>query len=301
MSLKIVPATEPIPTENIVLTIYAAPGLGKTSLAFTAAHPLLLDADKGSHRACNIKDRVIINTWGDAVGLTAEDIEPFSTVVVDTAGTLISKLMAQLIRNDPKNAGPYGGMSGKGWGNVNSAIEVLIQNIIGAKKDLVIVCHMDEQDKNGEITERIDASGKPRNMIYRVSDAMCRIRQNPDGSRYLDFDPREGGYGKNPAQLPKVPFSHPDKAPDTLAKVIQTIKDELNHQTEAQADALKFQKNWEKCIAEAADLPTINQLLDLAKEKKISQQQKALLIARATELTFSFDKTTGMFVAAKET
>ena len=267
MSLKIVQPSEPLPVDNLVLTLYSAPGWGKTSLACTADKPLLLDADKGSHRASGVKARVIINTWSDVVGLTADDLTPYNTVIIDTGGTLITKLMAFLISQDPKNAGSYGGMSGKGWGNVNSAIDVLLSKIIGAKKDVVIVCHMEEQEKNGNITERIDASGKPRNTIYRLSDAMCRIVMNPDGSRFLDFDPREGGYGKNPAQLGRIPFLHPDKDPDTLAKVLAQIKATLNKQTEAQAEAVKQQQAWEQAAAKAT-LEDAPQLVRLAHEQK---------------------------------
>ena len=267
MSLKIVQPSEPLPVDNLVLTLYSAPGWGKTSLACTADKPLLLDADKGSHRASGVKARVIINTWRDVVGLTADDLTPYNTVIIDTGGTLITKLMAFLISQDPKNAGSYGGMSGKGWGNVNSAIDVLLSKIIGAKKDVVIVCHMEEQEKNGNITERIDASGKPRNTIYRLSDAMCRIVMNPDGSRFLDFDPREGGYGKNPAQLGRIPFLHPDKDPDTLAKVLAQIKATLNKQTEAQAEAVKQQQAWEQAAAKAT-LEDAPQLVRLAHEQK---------------------------------
>ena len=267
MSLKIVQPSEPLPVDNLVRTLYSAPGWGKTSLACTADKPLLLDADKGSHRASGVKARVIINTWSDVVGLTADDLTPYNTVIIDTGGTLITKLMAFLISQDPKNAGSYGGMSGKGWGNVNSAIDVLLSKIIGAKKDVVIVCHMEEQEKNGNITERIDASGKPRNTIYRLSDAMCRIVMNPDGSRFLDFDPREGGYGKNPAQLGRIPFLHPDKDPDTLAKVLAQIKATLNKQTEAQAEAVKQQQAWEQAAAKAT-LEDAPQLVRLAHEQK---------------------------------
>ena len=296
MALKIVPPSEPLPVENLVLTVYAAPGLGKTSLAFTASHPLLLDADKGSHRASNIKDRVIVHTWADAMNLTAEDIAPFDTVVLDTAGTLISKFMAKLIQQDPKNAGPYGGMSGKGWGNVNNAIEVLVQSIISAKKDLIVVCHMDEQDTGNGTKERIDAAGKPRNMIYRVSDAMCRIVINPDGSRFLNFDPSEGGYGKNPAQLPRVPFPHPSQQPDTLAKVIAQIKDALNRQTAAQAEVVKQQQQWVAAVADAKSLDDVNTLLAISLEQKLSKAQKAMLVERATAVGFTFDKPSGLFV-----
>ena len=55
MSLKIVQPSEPLPVDNLVLTLYSAPGWGKTSLACTADKPLLLDADKGSHRASGVK------------------------------------------------------------------------------------------------------------------------------------------------------------------------------------------------------------------------------------------------------
>ena len=213
MPLKIVQPSEPSLVENLVLTLYSAPGWGKTSLACSADKPLLLDADKGSHRATGVKARVIINSWADVVGLTADDLTPYNTVIIDTGGTLITKLMAYLISQDPKNAGSYGGMSGKGWGNVNSAIDVLLSKIISAKKDVVIVCHMEEQEKNGNITERIDASGKPRNTIYRLSDAMCRIVMNPDGSRFLDFDPREGGYGKTLLSSGAFRFCIPRKTP----------------------------------------------------------------------------------------
>jgi hypothetical protein len=271
MALKIVPASDPLPVDNLVLTLYSAPGWGKTSLACSADKPLLLDADKGSHRATGVKDRVIINTWSDVMALTGEELAPYNTVIIDTGGTLITKLMAHLISQDPKNAGSYGGMSGKGWGNVNSGIDVLLSKIIGAKKDVVIVCHMEEQEKNGNITERIDASGKPRNTIYRLSDAMCRIVMNPDGSRFLDFDPREGGYGKNPAQLGRVPFLHPEKNPNTLAEVLATIKATLNKQTIAQAEAVKEQQMW------AESLPKITTAEECVKAVKIAHEQNSVV------------------------
>ena len=271
MTLKIVQPSEPSLVENLVLTLYSAPGWGKTSLACSADKPLLLDADKGSHRATGVKARVIINSWNDVVGLSADDLTPYNTIIIDTGGTLITKLMAHLIAQDPKNAGSYGGMSGKGWGNVNSSIDVLLNKIIGAKKDVVIVCHMEEQEKNGNITERIDASGKPRNTIYRLSDAMCRIVMNPDGSRFLDFDPREGGYGKNPAQLGRIPFPAPDKDPDTLAKVIAQIKATLNRQTEAQAEAVKRQQEWEQA---AEKIQTFEECIGLV---RVAHEQKSVV------------------------
>ena len=43
--LRIVRATEPIPVDHPVLLLFGQPGIGKTSLAFSAKRPLLLDFD----------------------------------------------------------------------------------------------------------------------------------------------------------------------------------------------------------------------------------------------------------------
>ena len=86
MPLKIVSAAEPLPVETLVVTVYAEPGVGKTTLAFTAKKPLLLDFDKGARRAANRKDSVQIDAWADVAGLDAETLSPYSTIVVDTVG-----------------------------------------------------------------------------------------------------------------------------------------------------------------------------------------------------------------------
>jgi AAA domain len=300
MALKIVKASEPMQVDNIVLTCYSQPGLGKTSLAFTAAKPLLLDFDKGSYRASNRKDVVPIADWAEVDGLTAEDIADYSTVVIDTGGRALDKLKAKLIKDNPKNAGGFGGMSAMGWSNLSRIFNDLVTKITAAKKDLVIITHMDEKMQGDETVERIDAQGSSRNEIYKVSDAMCRIQVTPNGGRILNFDPREGGFGKNPAQLPKMPFPHPDQNPQFLAEVITQIKASINRMTEAQAETVKEAKLWEETVAESDSLDAINTLVGLAKDRKLSKSQKALLNDRAVALNFTFDKAAGLYVQKAE-
>ena len=90
--LKITRAADPITVERLNMVIYGPPGIAKTSLAFTADAPLLLDFDKGSHRAANRKDVVRVTAWGDVASMTAEDLAPFKTVIVDTAGRALDAL-----------------------------------------------------------------------------------------------------------------------------------------------------------------------------------------------------------------
>jgi RecA/RadA recombinase len=297
MAIKIVRATEPMPVANIVLTIYGPPGTGKTSLACTAANPLLLDADKGSYRAANRKDTVQIDRWEDVDGMTAEDLAPFSSVILDTGGRILDKLRVKLIAENPKNAGGFGGMSGMGWNNMFAGFSQIVNRVLAAKKDLIIVCHMDEKQE-GEVTkERIDVSGQSKNEIYKLSDAMCRIQVGSRGERFLDFDPREGGFGKNPAQLPRFTFPVPDASSVFLADVIAQIKTRINKITEKQAEAVSESQQWEESVKEASSLQEINLLVSLAKERKMGNAQKTLLAEKAKALGLEFDKTAGAYTA----
>lgn len=299
MALKIVKATEPMPVENIVLTIYAQPGVGKTSLAFTADKPLLLDFDKGAYRAQNRGETVPVSSWADISGMTAEDLAPYSTVVIDTAGRALDSLSADIISANPKAGRGDGSLTLQGFGTLKSRFAQWQAFLRSLHKDLVLAAHLDEQKNGDDVIERIDAQGGSKNEIYKSSDAMCRIRLDNKDQRYLDFDPRQGGYGKNPAQLPKIPFPAPSVQPDTLAKVIAQIKGAINRRTEEQAAAVKEQGEWEEAIEEAADLPAVNLLIKLSKERHLSKGQKAQLVEKATSLGFAFDKETGLYAMPK--
>ena len=75
--LKIVRASDPVLVERLNLCLYGDPGVGKTTLGFTAENPLLLDFDEGKHRAANRRDAVPVSSWSDVAGITAEaDFKP---------------------------------------------------------------------------------------------------------------------------------------------------------------------------------------------------------------------------------
>src|SRR6185312_11137567 len=118
--LKIVKATEPMKIENIVLTVYAAPGYGKTSLSFTADKVLMLDFDRGSHRAATRGDSVQVSCWTDVSLMTPDDLKPYNTIVVDTAGRALDALAADIIANNPKAGRGDGSLTLQGFGTLKS-------------------------------------------------------------------------------------------------------------------------------------------------------------------------------------
>lgn len=301
MALRIVPASDPLPVENIVLTIYAAPGLGKSSLSFTADKPLMLDFDHGSYRAATRGDSVQVASWMDVSLMTAEDLAPYNTIIVDTAGRSLDVLSADIIANNPKAARGDGSLTLQGFGTLKSRFAQWQSFLRSQHKDIVLICHMDEQKNGDETMERIDAQGASRNEIYKSSDAMCRIRLDAKDQRYLDFDPRQGGFGKNPAQLPKIAFPDPRQNPRVLADVITQIKAAINQMTVAQSEARAEQEEWSKAIADAGTLEDFNKLLPLARDrKKIAVANMIAAEAKKRGYKFEGDKKTGKYVETQQ-
>lgn len=295
MALRIIRATDPITVERLNLTIYAAPGLGKTSIAFTADAPLLLDFDGGVHRAANRGDAVRVSSWRDVTSITQDEISDYGTIIIDTAGRALDHLSADIIERNPK-MGRAGTLTIQGFGQLKGEFIAWLKFLNGLGKDVVLIAHMDEQRNGDEIIERLDVQGGSKNEIYKAADAMGRLSIR-DGKRFLTFSPTDTAFGKNPGQLEPVPVPSPNRPEFTgfLAGVIAQIKDRLNEMTEQQRIAHEAMEAWRVKVMEAKTAEAVNNLLPEA--KTAPQAHKALLNAHAQDLGLTFDKTTGAYVA----
>src|SRR5437870_973781 len=133
--LKIVKASDPVKIERINVCIYAPPGLGKTSLGFTAEAPLDLDFDHGTHRASNRKDSVSISAWSDVTSINAEDFAPYKTVIVDTAGRALDALTQDIIAQNPK-LGRGGALTLQGYGELKTKFAAWLKMLNAFGKDV---------------------------------------------------------------------------------------------------------------------------------------------------------------------
>lgn len=242
MPLKITRAADPIKVERLNVVLYGPPGIGKTTLGFTADSPLLLDFDHGSYRASGRKDTVQVSSWQDVTDITADDLGPYRTIVVDTAGRALDHLTADIIRRNPK-AGRGGALTLQGYGSLKAEFSAWLKSMNSFGLDVVLIAHMDEQRNGDDIIERLDVQGGSKGEIYKAADAMGRLAIR-EGKRLLTFSPTDAAFGKNPGQLEPLPIPTNDKAPDFLAGVINRIKDRLNQQTEAQAKEAKEIEAW---------------------------------------------------------
>ena len=160
--VRIVPAGTPAEIDRMVVVVYGQPGVGKTALASTAHNPVVLDFENGVHRSNMSPARVHVERWGDIAKLSAEDLEGYQTVVVDTIASAQDLLIEHMSAQNPKITSQYGALTLKGYGEMGGAFVQWTKSLLALKKDIVILAHSDEQQRGDDTVERVDTRGALR-------------------------------------------------------------------------------------------------------------------------------------------
>lgn len=288
--LKIVKASEPMKVSQLVLCIYAAPGLGKTTLGYTADDPLDFDCDHGAYRAKNRKDTVTVNCWKDIEVVTPDDLTAYKTIILDTAGRALDYLTDDIITKNPKH-GRGGALTLQGYGELKSRFTTWLKALRRLGKDVVLIAHMDEQRMGDDVIERLDVQGGSKGEIYKSADAMGRIYMKGN-DRVLDFSPRENSFGKNPCELAIMPV----KLENTkcLAEIIGLIKERLNEKVEVEKAADQEMQDWATAINECSTLDEINRLLP--EIKKAPQAVRFIAQKRSRDIGLVYDPKAGLYI-----
>ena len=243
MGLKIVKAEQPLTVEQIIVMVYGQPGIGKTTIAFSAEAPLCLDFDRGAHRASNRQDSVPIGSWAEVATLDAEDLAEYSTVIVDTVGRALDSLTAHLIQQDPKMANKSGALTLQGYGALKSTFAQWLKNLRELGKDVILIAH-DAEDKSGDdLIVRPDVQGGSRGEIIKSADAIGYLSRQ-DKKTMLDFNPSDSHIGKNPSSYDALTVPKIDTSSTFMADTIQGIKDAINNMTEAQRETAEELAQW---------------------------------------------------------
>lgn len=282
--LKTIKHDEIIPTDYITVMIYGEPGIGKSSLLFTANNPLVLDFDNGLGGIKRNRGEVVrISNWSDITALTIEDMQPFDTICIDTVGKMITKLTADIIKTSPSSA--LGGvLNQRGWGILKARFDAWKDMLSSAKKDLVFISHVTEDKQGEEIVKRFSVPGGSKDILYQGSDQIGYM-WTEGNNRSLDFEPCNWKIGKNRADIPKQIIKRDDR--NCLATIIADIKDSMNARTEAQMQKEQTFNAVIEVIDACAQPEEFTQLIATCKN---NQTLKAYLHQAATKSGFVFNK-----------
>lgn len=301
--LNIITKSEHITVDHIVAMVYGEPGVGKTSLGFTADNPLLLDFDQGAHRSGFRKDSVRIARWEEVKGMEESDLADYSTIVVDTTGRLLDKLSVYIVQQNPKMGRGGGALTLQGYGELKAEYTAWLNTLRSYGKDVLLLAHEKEDKSGDELIYRPDMQGGSYGEVFKSSDIvgfMHRVGKDT----CLDFSPSDRWVGKNAAGFDSLVVPNFTKEPDYMAGLIQAAKDKLNAMSAEAKEVMETVEAWRAEIMEAQTIDALNTLIDKAKEeglqKPVSTQVFHLMVEQAKSMGLLFNRDTGQFEAPKE-
>lgn len=303
MALNIITAEQPLNVNAIITYIYADPGLGKSSMGFTADKSVSFDFDKGSHRTGELRRGAIVpvQKWTDIGNLTEQDLASFNTIILDTVGAMLECIKSHLI-NIPENRQKDGTLKLKAQGSANNMFKSYVHRLIAMGKDVVFIAHAVESENGDQTIHRPDLGGKNRNELYRIADVMGYLTtvrtQEGQSARVINFNPSDTHHAKNAGalggQTGEVWVPDLKVNPTFLADIIRQAKSHINTLTPAQISTVKAQQefeNWKQSCAEAEHAGDLNQLTEsLDKEHMYYQNMRQEMLLRAQQLNCTFDK-----------
>jgi hypothetical protein len=299
MALNIITADQALQVNAIITYIYADPGLGKTSMGFTADKAISFDFDKGAHRTGELRRGAVVpvNKWTDVANLTVQDLAPYNTIVLDTVGAMLECIKSHLM-SIPNNRQQDGTLKLKAQGSANNIFKGYVHMLIGMGKDVVFIAHASE-DQNGEqVIYRPDLGGKNRNELYRIADIMGYLTtartQEGKSVRVINFNPSSTHHAKNAGALGgeagEVYVPDLKTNPTFLADMIAQAKAHINTLTPAQLAASKALEELNNFIQScdearyASDLNQLTETLQGDEEHMYYQNMRQAILKKAKEL-----------------
>ena len=306
MALNIITSDQALQVSSIITYIYADPGLGKSSLGFTAHNAISFDFDKGSHRTGELRRGAVVQVqkWTDVSNLSAQDLAPFNTVVIDTVGAMLETIKAHLQAN-AVNRQKDGALKLKAQGLANNIFKQFITSLVSMGKDIVFIAHASEDNSGDQVIYRPELGGKNRNELYRMADIMgylTKVRTEEGKSeRLLSFNPSDTYHAKNSGALGnengEVWIPDLKTSPTFLADLIQQAKDHINTLTPEQIATQKAMadwQNWQQSCDEAKHAGDLNELTVFIKSVEDTHMfyhnMRAYMAKKAKELKCSYNK-----------
>lgn len=293
--------------KKFVVILYGSPGIGKTTLAFSAPKPILVDFDKGVSRVkvYHRKDTIMCSNYKEVLSdIASPAIKDYETIVIDTGGSFVTYLQDWAMKENPAvNTQKNGAISLKGFGAVKAEF-VRFSNYVRdiLNKNLIYVFHsVEEKDKEGNPMQRLLCEGSARNLVWQPADLGGYI-QMIGNKRTISFTPEQEFFAKGCYGIEgrkEIPALSPTDKNDFLTRLFEEAKENLKKESEV---FLPVKQKYEEVMEQAKDIVEAAQTADdvnkaveeLQKLDHVltSKKESALLLhEKATSLGLTYDKT----------
>ena len=163
--------------KKISMLLLARPGVGKTTLAYSAPKPLLIDLEDGVDRveACyrndvmtadpNLKDKEKYHSF--IKDITTEDLSNYDTIIIDSLGKFIELVTPVVIDENPVNGQKDGKtLSLKGYGAISAKVAEFIKLIKSLGKHIIFIAHVTEVNDGDIVKVRVNIPGGTKDKIW---------------------------------------------------------------------------------------------------------------------------------------
>lgn len=287
---------------GIVMLLYGAPGVGKTTLACSADNAIVIDTDKGikrvavAHRA----DYSSAKTFKEIREDIASAKGQYDTIVVDTAYGVLDAMTLSIIAENPKMSQADGTLTLKAYGVLKNMFLAFSAELRASFKNVIFVCHeYASRDGDNQFFD-IVLAGSTKQLIWQPIDLGARLFIR-DGKRYLGFTPQDTYNAKSSfgiKGLIEIPELNPGEKNNFLsllfAKARSNIKAEaasLAPQQEAYQKALVAGKEIIGALTKPEEVTAVLEgITGLTHALTSEKELKALLKARMAELNIVYEK-----------
>lgn len=255
--IQIIDADQPLEVESIIMVIFGIPGIGKTSLSFTADNPFLLDFDGGLQRAVKRKKAGRVTSWEEAVEFYQSgqlESSGIKTLIIDTVGTMLDNyIAASVIKADAKNAKRDGSLGLSGYGAMKNVFNQFVGQMRMKKIDVIFIAHDADTEENGVSKKVPKVTGGSYDILKGAADLVGFLYMEND-VRVLNFNPTDMHTGKNSAEFAKMLVPHygaGEVYDNYMGNLIQGCKDKMNalsqEMVEAQQKVEEYKEFIQKC------------------------------------------------------
>jgi hypothetical protein len=292
----------PAENKNIVMILNGLPGVGKTSLAYTAKDPVLLAFDDGYSRVTCLgrKPTLLVENYEELQEfVNSTHLDGKKTLIFDSGGQFVECLKDWVVRVK-KECKKDGTISLQGYGSVKREFVDFTEKI-RKRFDVIYVFHtLVSRDNDGNPIYDLMCEGQTSQTVWIPAD-LGAYMDIISGERKLHFAPSQFYSAKKSfgvADLYTVPEISIGNNDDFLAKLFAMVRENIAKEQEATAGAkAEYESIMQQAnvlIESIVDVPTLETAIEVNKNlpKALTSEKeiKTLLSAKCKELGIVWDK-----------